>query len=878
MVYTLLVRSDEECSSSFCVTAVDTPEGTIYYTYDPITGRKTNTSTASGNTNTNYYYDELGRLAGTGTTSENTYYHYDEVGNRKWLCIDKNGDFDYSDPTAPTNYEIKTDYTYDPLNRLTDLLQQKTNGGSLSSYNYTLKANGHRHSLNESLTLNETRNITYGYDDLNRLTSETADLSGDGYDVDYTYDLVGNRMSRVVKIYKQNNPDPAQTLTTTYDNLGTDKLYTETHNGPVYAVSLRENDIYYAYAAPNGGYFYRDNQGRKITGLRAFFMGLPSVWSRYMFILAMALVPILLFGPGLLRLTKRYVLRRPIKVRLRVPRKGICLFVAFVMLLGPESFHNLSRADVQYANLSTASWANGDTTITYTYDNNGSVETKTTVTSSVVKEIVTYHYNLAGRLARVWTDTDSSSSTNTVDIVDYKYNDDGIRVEKYSFSVAQDFLDTGAEQFYATDQKTTTYLVDSRNHTGYAQTLEELTFNKANPDLQVDTPDSVRTYVIGDDVIAQTVNGTTQYLLYDGHGSTRQLAEYNTEVTIVDDFTYDGYGVLLQNEGNFIPPNGTQDPGKVAQQATSLLYAGEHFDTDMQNYYLRARWYDSLSGRFNRMDPFPGNNQDPQSLHKYLYVHCNPINGADPTGMMSLSSTIITMGIMSSITSIYNFAVLGYTSYSVGKNGLDLSGIIINLFGGASSHGFGGSVCLSIYYDFGTNRPYLFVSGDVGLIPLSWFKTQRGLDYGFGIGAIFNAENPGDLSDGSSTATWPICMMGWVAPGPLKLSSHWAIMMNLAKAVKNTPRSGQASFQIQKSWSSKAFEASFMVGTYSFAGTASWASEPIDIIEGLNDLSEETRNVVSRIQVAISGIKEDLDKPGLIKQYVDRIQQLIDEI
>lgn len=73
----------------------------------------------------------------------------------------------------------------------------------------------------------------------------------------------------------------------------------------------------------------------------------------------MALVPVLLFGPGLLRLANRYVLRRAVSMRLRVPQKGICLLVAFVMLLGPESFHNLSQAEVQYANLSTASWAQG---------------------------------------------------------------------------------------------------------------------------------------------------------------------------------------------------------------------------------------------------------------------------------------------------------------------------------------------------------------------------------------------------------------------------------------------------------------------------------------------------------------------------------------
>ncbi|HUT28246.1 MAG TPA: RHS repeat-associated core domain-containing protein [Sedimentisphaerales bacterium] len=77
-----------------------------------------------------------------------------------------------------------------------------------------------------------------------------------------------------------------------------------------------------------------------------------------------------------------------------------------------------------------------------------------------------------------------------------------------------------------------------------------------------------------------------------------------------------------------------------ANAATSLLYAGEYFDTDMQQYYLRARWYDQQTGRFNRMDPFAGNNEDPQSLHKYLYCHANPVNGIDPSGRYTLAESL----------------------------------------------------------------------------------------------------------------------------------------------------------------------------------------------------------------------------------------------
>lgn len=52
----------------------------------------------------------------------------------------------------------------------------------------------------------------------------------------------------------------------------------------------------------------------------------------------------------------------------------------------------------------------------------------------------------------------------------------------------------------------------------------------------------------------------------------------------------------------------------------------------MQFYNLRARYYDQSNGRFNALDPWEGNEEDPQSLHKYAYGHSTPTNGADPTG------------------------------------------------------------------------------------------------------------------------------------------------------------------------------------------------------------------------------------------------------
>ncbi|MDR0604678.1 MAG: hypothetical protein LBG80_10285, partial [Bacteroidales bacterium] len=70
---------------------------------------------------------------------------------------------------------------------------------------------------------------------------------------------------------------------------------------------------------------------------------------------------------------------------------------------------------------------------------------------------------------------------------------------------------------------------------------------------------------------------------------------------------------------------------------TEFLYSCEQFDSKIGQQYLRARYYNPATGRFNRLDPFFGNINDPLSLHKYLYSHADPVNGVDPSGYSFLS-------------------------------------------------------------------------------------------------------------------------------------------------------------------------------------------------------------------------------------------------
>jgi RHS repeat-associated protein len=154
------------------------------------------------------------------------------------------------------------------------------------------------------------------------------------------------------------------------------------------------------------------------------------------------------------------------------------------------------------------------------------------------------------------------------------------------------------------------------NITGYSLVLKQ-TETDLNTGEQANIID-----IIGRNKIAQITvkNGTEQelYFTFDGHGSTRVLTDLAG--AIVELYAFDAYG----NAIGFDP--------SVA--LTEFLYSGEQFDSKIGQQYLRQRYYDPATGRFNRLDPFFGNLNDPQSLHNYLYTHADPVNGADPSGEM----------------------------------------------------------------------------------------------------------------------------------------------------------------------------------------------------------------------------------------------------
>jgi RHS repeat-associated protein len=287
------------------------------------------------------------------------------------------------------------------------------------------------------------------------------------------------------------------------------------------------------------------------------------------------------------------------------------------MLLNPSWVEQDTQAAIDYSNLSRNNWGTTDRDIHYYYDANGSMTSKV-ITGTSNNKSYAYDYNLRNQLKCVTTSY-TSGGNNISEVTEYAYNDDGIRVKSVYKEYVNSVLNNNSIE-------TKVFLVDSQNHTGYSQVLEELIYDhtQPNPNPLTDAPTSRKTYTIGDDVITQSTGNNPQHLLYDGHGSTRQLAEVadgQQRVGVSEYYSYDAYGVMV--DGN---------PTSASPTQTNMLYAGEQWDNSAQMYYLRARYYDPLNGRFNQLDPYAGNNEDPQSLHKYLYCHANPVNGIDPGG------------------------------------------------------------------------------------------------------------------------------------------------------------------------------------------------------------------------------------------------------
>ena len=113
--------------------------------------------------------------------------------------------------------------------------------------------------------------------------------------------------------------------------------------------------------------------------------------------------------------------------------------------------------------------------------------------------------------------------------------------------------------------------------------------------------------------------------LHDRLGSVRILID--TAGNVLRSYTYGPFGEVLEEFAE-------DDP---AAPSNSLMFTGQWFDSEIDQYYLRARMYDPHIGRFTSRDPVTGKFEEPLTLHKYLYCINDPMNRIDPWGWDSVA-------------------------------------------------------------------------------------------------------------------------------------------------------------------------------------------------------------------------------------------------
>jgi len=173
----------------------------------------------------------------------------------------------------------------------------------------------------------------------------------------------------------------------------------------------------------------------------------------------------------------------------------------------------------------------------------------------------------------------------------------------------------------------TDFLIDNNNLTGYSQTLLEIAHDSGMIQTRYEFGDDLYSQVRWGDATLPPPGegegggeGVTSFFLYDGLGSTRSLT--NASGAIVQSYNYRPFG------------EGIDHPGELS---TNHLFTGEYYDSNLDYYYLRARYYSPGLGRFTGYDPVEDANN---KLHKYVYCGNEPISNLDSSGQFLIGFLI----------------------------------------------------------------------------------------------------------------------------------------------------------------------------------------------------------------------------------------------
>jgi RHS repeat-associated protein len=199
----------------------------------------------------------------------------------------------------------------------------------------------------------------------------------------------------------------------------------------------------------------------------------------------------------------------------------------------------------------------------------------------------------------------------------------------------------------------------------------------------------VKSYVYAqDDLIAQ-YNGPQDsaaiyFYICDRLGNVRQVIDVNASVQYL--YSYGPFGKVLEADEDADPPG------------NAFQFTGQFYDADLNQYYLRARQYSPDLARFTARDPYPGQFQEPLTLHAYLYCLDDPINRTDLTGEFSYLQTTVTAA---------KYGLMAWSAYSTYQT---VKGYAQQIASGVAIRSVLIDVCIDVSLSWGAGKALGFIT------------------------------------------------------------------------------------------------------------------------------------------------------------------------
>lgn len=562
------------------ISSVTDPLGHVTsFTYDA-NGNKLTSSNPMGKT-TRFAYDALSRLLSTtdplGNVESKT---YDALGR----VISK------TDPDGNV-----TRYQYDALGRLVKVIEAD---GGVTSYAYDPV--GNRTAFTSALG----KTTSYAYDAVNRLVSET---DPDGNVKQYGYDRAGNQtgLQKPDGAVIQYSFDALNRLSGIIYPKGAPTTFTYDPNGNRTGMTDALGTSSWAYDALNRMLCYSNPFGETVQ------YAYDAVGNR-----------VKMIYPGNLPVSYAY------------DKAGHMLSVTD--WLGNTTTYQYDAA----GDLVLISNQNGTTT-TYSYDDSSRLIGLTN-NKSDGSVISSYAYTLDGVGNQIAENRNEPLAPTILGTTTGSTFDGDNRIE--TAGTATFTHDANGNRTAQTGSNTATFTYDYANRLtsvswgfdygydglgnrltqtqGTVETLFVLDVSSGLPNMIEATDaagNAISYYVYGLGLVSKILpDGATYTYHFDSRGST--IAMTDASGRIVNEYAYTPFGELSGASGSVSNPFCYVGKYGIMEEGDGVLY-------------MRARYYDSVTGRFLSKDPTEGDFSSPQTLDRYVYVLGNPVRLIDIGGL-----------------------------------------------------------------------------------------------------------------------------------------------------------------------------------------------------------------------------------------------------